>query len=240
MIGLAWLGGYNFGSGECAVLRTEARTLFRGEERAMWRATGSGQLMSGKLRSLLTQLGTTSNLGFAVWFVYAILYALGYWTAAAVAGLAIMLAIVASETRIANVKIIDLTSLGFFVLSLIMLLTLGGPTFNRYHIILVWGVFAVVTWATILIGFPFTLQVARESAPRKVWSESLFHQVHLRLTTVWGIIFTLDTVLAVVALGGSYVRMLSVIIPGASMILGFAFSRIYLARYRSRFGPTAG
>jgi hypothetical protein len=55
-----------------------------------------------------------------------------------------------------------------------------------------------------------------------------------------GVIFTLDTTLAVVALGGSYVRMLSVIIPGASMIFGFAFSRIHLARYRSRFGPPAG
>jgi hypothetical protein len=195
--------------------------------------------MLGKLRSLWYRLGAASNLGFAVWVVYAILYALGYWTAAAVAGLAIMLAIVAREKRIANVKIIDLTSLGFFGLSLIMLLTVGGQVFNRYHIVLVWAVFAVVAWATILIGFPFTLQMARESAPRKVWREALFHRVHLRLTTVWGIIFTLDTILAVVALGGGYVRMLSVIIPGASMIFGFAFSRLYLARYRDRFSPPA-
>ena len=62
---------------------------------------------------------------FAVWVVYGILYALGHWTAAAVAGLAIMLAILAGEMRTANVKIIDLTSLGFFVLALIMLLTVG-------------------------------------------------------------------------------------------------------------------
>ena len=54
-----------------------------------------------------------------------------------------------------------------------------------------------------------------------------------------GVIFTLDTTLAIAALGGSYSRMLSVIIPGASMIFGFAFSRIYLARYRSRFGAPA-
>ena len=78
-----------------------------------------------------------SNLGFAVWVVYGILYALGHWTAAVVAGLAIMLAIVARETLTANVKIIDLTSLGFFVLALIMLLTVGDQVFNRYHIILV-------------------------------------------------------------------------------------------------------
>ena len=206
----------------------------------MRRATGSGQLRLGKLRSLWNQVGAASNLGFVVWVVYGILYALGHWTAAAVAALAIMLAIVASENRIANVKIIDLTSLGFFVLALIMRLTVGDQVFNRYHIILVWGVFAVVTWVTTLIGFPFTLQLARERTPREVWSEPLFHRVNLRLTTVWGVIFTLDTTLAIVALGGSYVRMLSVIIPGASMIFGYAFSRIYLARYRSRFGPSAG
>jgi hypothetical protein len=70
-------------------------------------------------------------------------------------------------------------------------------------------------------------------------SEPRFHRVHLRLTTVWGIIFTLDMALAVVALGGSYVRMLSEIIPDASMIFGFVFSRIYLARHRSRFGASA-
>jgi hypothetical protein len=88
------------------------------------------------------------------------LYAFGLWTAATLAGLAI----VAREIRTASVKIIDLTSLGFFVLALTMLLTVGGPVFNHYHIIMVWAVFAVVTWTTILIGFPFTLQLARESA----------------------------------------------------------------------------
>ena len=225
---------------DAASLRTQARTLLPGEGRATRRATGSGELRLAKVRSLWNRLGAASNLGFAVWVVYGILYALGHWTAAAVAGLAIMLAIVVREGRTANVQIIDLTSLGFFVLALIMLSVVGDQVFNRYHIILVWGVFAVATWATILIGFPFTLQLARKSARREVWSEPLFHRVHLRLTTVWGVIFTLDTILAVVAFGGSYVRMLSVIIPGASMIFGFVFSRIYLARYRSRFGPPAG
>ena len=63
---------------------------------------------------------------------------------------------------------------------------LCGQVFDHYHIILVWGVFAVATCATILIGFPFTLQLARESAPRDVWSEPLFYRIHLRLTTVLG------------------------------------------------------
>jgi hypothetical protein len=180
-----------------------------------------------------SKLRAASNLGFVVWVVYGILYALGDWTAAAVVGLAIMLAVVASEKRTDNLKIIDLTSLGFFVLVLIMLVTVGDQVFNRYHIILVWSVFAVVTWATILFGFPFTLQYARKGMPNEVWSEPSFYRVNLRITTIWALIFTLDTALAIVALGASYVRTLSLIIPGASMIVGYAFNRIYLARYRS-------
>jgi len=197
-------------------------------------------LRLGKVRSLWNRLGGVSNLGFAVWVVYGILYALRHWTAAVVAGLAIMLAIVAREIRAADVKVVDLTSLGFFVLALIMLSTLGAQVFNRYHIILVWGVFAVVTWATILIDFPFTHQLVRESAQQEVLSEPRFHRFHLRLTAVWGFIFTLDTALAVVALGGSYVRTLSEIIPDASMIFGFVFSHFYLAHHRSKFGAPAG
>jgi len=204
----------------------------------MRRATVLGESRLGKVRSLWNRLGGVSNLGLAVWVVYGILYALGHWTAAVVAGLGIMLAILAREISAADVKVVDLTSLGFFVLALIMLSILGDQVFDRYHIILVWGVFAVVTWATVLVDFPFTHQFVREGAQQEVRSDPLFHRVHLRLTAIWGLIFTLDTALAVVALGGSYVRVLSEIIPDASMIFGFAFSHFYLARYRSRFGAS--
>jgi hypothetical protein len=156
-------------------------------EIALWYAShySPGGIEVGKTPEFVESDWRRLQPGTRRLIVYGILYALGHWTAAAVAGLAIMLAIVAREKQTANVKIIDLTSLGFFVLALIMLLTVGDQLFNRYHIILVWGVFAVVTWATILVGFPFTLQLARESARREVWREPLFRRVHLRLTTVW-------------------------------------------------------
>ena len=80
-----------------------------------------------------------------------------------------------------------------------MLFTVGDEVFNGYHIIPVWGVFAVVTWATLPVGFPFTVQLARESARRRSGG-SRYSSDHLRLTTVWGVIFTLDTTLAIVAL----------------------------------------
>ena len=63
------------------------------------------------------------------------------------------------------------------------------------------------------------------SGPSRYFIGSIF-----ALPQSGGVIFTLDTALAIVALGGSYVRMLSVIVPGASMIFGFLFSRNYLGR----------
>ena len=159
-----------------------------------------------------SKLRAASNLGFVVWVVYGILYGLGDWTATAVAGLAIMLAIVASEKRTDNLKIIDLTSLGFFVLVLIMLVTVGDQVFNRYHIILVWSVFAVVPWATMLFGFPFTLQYARKGVPAEVCGNPLFYRVNLR-----------------------HCQDIVVNYPGRELIVGYVFNRLYLARYRTRF-----
>ena len=71
--------------------------------------------------------------------------------------------------------------------------------------------------------------------PDEVCGNPLFYRVNLQITTVWALIFTLDTAL-IVALGATYVRTLSLIIPGASMIVGYVFNRLYLARYRTRFG----
>jgi hypothetical protein len=174
-----------------------------------------------------------SYLGFIAWLAYGAMIAGGYRIAAASAGAGIMLAILAGENRRGSVKIIDCTSLGFFALAFAALLTGGEHHFMRYEVILAWGVFAAVAWVTILIGFPFTTQYAREQAPRELWNAPLFRQVNLRLTTVWALIFTIDTLLAILALRGRYLLFLAMILPGASMLFGYAVSLIYPARYRT-------
>ena len=237
--GVERLGGYDFGMRRRGVLRTQARTLFPGEGRAIAASHSFRGIEVGKSSEFVESAWRRLQPGIrrlgCVWdFVRArSLDGRGTGRACDHAGDSCK-----GEPH-CQCESSRLNIAWFLCSCPNNVVTLGDQVFNRYHIILVWGVFAVVTWATILIGFPFTHQLVRESAQREVWSEPLFHRVHLRLTTVWGIIFTLDTALAVVALGGSYVRMVSEIIPGASMIFGFVFSRIYLARYRSRFGASA-
>jgi hypothetical protein len=191
--------------------------------------------MTGKPKS-----NVVSYLGFVAWLVYGLMGARGYWRTAACAGLLIMLAIVAYEIRTRRIKIIDCTSLGFFLLSIVVLATIGEEYFIRYQTIFGWGLFAVASWATMIAGVPFRLQYARERVPRELWNKPSFRRVHFRLSVAWAIIFTLDTILAAIALGVGHRLLLVVIVPSASMFLGFALTLLYPAYYRRAFTTQLG
>ena len=176
-----------------------------------------------------------SYLGFAAWIAYGLLGAREYWRSAACAGLVIMLAIVAYEIRTRRIKIIDCTSLGFFLLAIVGLVTVGEGYFIRYQTIFGWGLFAVAAWGTMSFGVPFRLQYAREKAPLELWNKPSFRRVHFRLSVAWAIIFTLDTIVAGLALGIGHRMLLVVIVPGASMVLGFLLTVLYPAYDRREF-----
>jgi hypothetical protein len=176
-----------------------------------------------------------SYLGFAAWLVYGLLGARANWRTAACAGLVIMSAIVAYEIHCRRVKIIDCTSLGFFVVAIVGLVTIGEGYFSRYQGIFGWGLFAAAAWVTMIAGVPFRLQYVREREPLYPWNKPSFRQLNFRLSVAWAIIFTVDTVLAAIAFSVGPRLLLVVIIPAASMILGFAMTVLYPAYYQSEF-----
>ncbi|HVB58540.1 MAG TPA: hypothetical protein VNE63_19225 [Candidatus Acidoferrales bacterium] len=176
-----------------------------------------------------------SYLGLAAWLAYGLLDAREYWKTAASAGLVIMLAIVAYEILARSIKIIDCTSLGFFLLAIVALATVGEGSFIRYQTIFGWGLFAVAAWVTMICGAPFRLQYARERVPRDLWNKPSFRRVHFRVSVAWAIIFTLDTILAAIALGIGHRLLLVVILPGASMVLGFLLTVLYTPYDRREF-----
>src|SRR5712691_4430821 len=89
--------------------------------------------------------------------------------------LVVALAILAHEYRCHAVKILNCTAAAFFAFSLMTTIAVGPALFKNYNTFITWSVFAIVTWVTLLIGFPFTLQYAREQAPREVWGSSAVH-----------------------------------------------------------------
>lgn len=51
------------------------------------------------------------------------------------------------------------------------------------------GTLAFITWFSILIGKPFTIQYAREQVPKDKWNHPVFIRINYILSSVWGIIF---------------------------------------------------
>ena len=138
-----------------------------------------------------------TNYGFAAWVLYGILSCYGYWIAGSLGGLAITLAILAHEYRCHAVKIMDCTAAAFFAFSLVVTIAAGPALFKNFNPVLTWSLFAIVTWVTLLIGFPFTFQYAREQAPREIWDHPLFVRLNVILTLAFGLMFTVNAGLGI-------------------------------------------
>lgn len=178
-----------------------------------------------------------TNFGFAVWITYGVLSGNGYWIVAALGALAIASAIVAHEHSRNATKIMDCTTVGYFVFTLITTIAIGPWLFKNYNVFLTWTVFGLVTWTTLLIGFPFTIQYAREQAPVEVWDHPLFMRLNIIVTVMFGLMFTVNAGLGVLALMTGHLIVLGLIVPIALLISAIVFSSIYPKSYAERFAP---
>jgi cobalamin synthase len=181
-----------------------------------------------------------SNAAVMAWVIYGVLCLAGFWLAGSVGGLIVMAIAVSGQRRRRAVKIMDCTSLGYFAAAMIMAASPLITVLREYHVLIVWGVFAVVAWVTLAVGFPFTIQYARERAPREAWDTPLFRRINVTMTIVWALIFTLGAAMGVAALIAGHAFVLGVVIPAIAMGVGFIFNNLYPKRFTSRFETAAG
>lgn len=55
---------------------------------------------------------------------------------------------------------------------------------------------AASTWLTVVLGRPFTFEYAREHVDRSLWTDPRFIKTNVVVTSVWGLVFTVNAVLA--------------------------------------------
>jgi all-trans-retinol 13,14-reductase len=178
-----------------------------------------------------------TNYGFAAWIIYGILSSSGYWIAGAIGGLAITLAILAHEYRCHAVKIMDCTAAAFFVFSLVGTIAAGPALFKNFNPVLTWSLFAIVTWVTLVIGFPFTFQYAHEQAPREIWDHPVFVRLNVILTLVFGLMFTVNAGLGFIGVRSGYVLTIGVAVPILLLVGCLVFSAQYPKHYIQRYAP---
>ncbi len=123
-------------------------------------------------------------------------------------------------------------SLLFFGLSL---LAIGGLKIlwpARHMDLLARAALALIAWASILAGRPFTMQYARETVPEAYWHTPSFIRASYVIAMVWGVIFVLATGACLaqpyLPLRAPAYQLFSVGI----MVSGVAFTRWYSARVR--------
>lgn len=175
------------------------------------------------------------KLGFVAWIVYELLVSNGYWTSAGLIGVALMVVVVASQYQGRAIKIMDCTSLSYFVAATILIVSDRAGYLQRNHQLVVWGLFAVVAWTTLAVGAPFTLQYTRPKTSPAMWDNPDFLRMNRNMTAVWAVIFTLGSVLGEVVRKYGHPLPFGLIVPMAAMAFGVLFSLLYPRCYGARF-----
>ncbi len=160
-------------------------------------------------------------LSFVPWAIYWLLTVRGDAAGIAIA-LGISAALLAQQVRSKLPRLLDIASLAYFVVATVvtyagisrLFVDLAGPVG--------FGVLAAVAFTSLAAHRPFSADEARHAYPRQYWRSPAFITLHNIITTVWGGIFLLATIL--LAFGAV---KLTGPVPVGLVLAGLVFSFIF-------------
>lgn len=133
--------------------------------------------------------------GFLSWIVFALFpNSMVAW--AAFAGLAVSLVLFVQDRRRGiklDALVLDVAALFFFATLSVAALADPRAPLGAWSSALSFGWLALVAWASISIGQPFTLGMARRRVGRDIWTQPAFKRSQTALTRMWAPNFTLIT-----------------------------------------------
>jgi hypothetical protein len=169
---------------------------------------------------------------FLPWIVYSLL---GGHTAASqqrgtLAALAVTVLVIAYKRRNGSTfdaLIIETGSAVFFAAIAAVAFAAPHSGLLTYSAALSSTTLAVIAWASLAAGRPFTLGIAKQSTPREVWSQPAFMHSNVVITTIWAASLTVSAAILVIVIhAGAGVPVRIVL-----QILGFVVPMAATARY---------
>lgn len=142
---------------------------------------------------LVEKIFDSPIVGMAPWIALSLLVGPGRFEVAVVVALVLSLVVLLSDVlRGRSVKLLAGADTAFFgAFAIVGLLasdaaiewleTWAGELSNIALVIIAWG--------SIAIGVPFTIQYAREQAPREYWDLPIFRHINVVITAAWGVAF---------------------------------------------------
>ena len=140
-------------------------------------------------------------ISFLPWIVFAIASSFFGLKIGALIGLVLQIAFFIPMARKRAYTILEAYSLVFFVILVIGFLVLDEQSIEnltRWSAALSYGGLALITWATIAIGNPFTIQYARRVTPKEWWNSELFLSSNLSIALGWAVAFLGATVVSII------------------------------------------
>jgi hypothetical protein len=174
---------------------------------------------------------------FLPWLVYIFASAGNHWAVATAGGMAMCLVYLSLLSRQTTIKLMDWTTLAFFVTASILTIGLHSNVLATYQVMIIWSFYAVAGWASVVLGRPFTAAYAREEQPTEVWDLPIFHRVNWIMTLFWCGLFSVNVGFGAIAVmvGGNLGRLVpGFLIPTGLLIYGFIFSSRFPIRYVAR------
>jgi hypothetical protein len=176
--------------------------------------------------------------GWLPWVLFFVFSRVGLAKAGVFAGLlAALYPTVTAAVRGLSVKLPDWMTLAFFTVAAASVVAGGSELlfFWKYSLVVMWGLFAVMAWASILLGAPFTLHYARESTPPEFWQHPVFVRTGLILALVWAGVFTLNLAITTADAGPVSPPLFAILLP----MLTFAGALVFTTRYAAALNRRA-
>ena len=140
-------------------------------------------------------------ISFLPWIVFAIASSFFGLKMGALIGLILQIAFFIPIARKRTYTILEAYSLVFFVILVIGFLVLDEQNIEnltRWSPALSYGGLAVITWVTIAIGDPFTIQYAKRITPKEWWTSELFLSSNLSIASGWAAAFLGATLVSII------------------------------------------
>ncbi|MCP4544077.1 MAG: SCP2 sterol-binding domain-containing protein [Chloroflexi bacterium] len=183
-------------------------------------------------------------LAFVPWILYWVLAGMGNTTAAILWGLGASLAINGYRFSMRQVKILDAVSLVFLAVAAFVTLVLHSDMLVFYGGVLSDATLALMAWGSLIVGNPFTYDYAKEDWDKAFWDNPIFIKTNQIITTVWGMIFTVQALVGgpamVLGLEGTARIILVAVIPRSLLAIGIFVSVWFPGWYPQRAAARQG
>ncbi|MEU8792614.1 hypothetical protein [Streptomyces sp. NPDC048643] len=167
---------------------------------------------------------------FLPWIVFAVVPS-AQWQWGALAALLVAMAIVAQQRRTGvgfDALIMETGSAFFFAVLAAVAFADPDSAAHAYSAALSSATLALIAGASLLMGKPFTLGIAKRTTPPEVWKLKPFIRVNVVITAVWTAAFAVTAgALAVLAHAGHGHSTTATLVQ----VLGFVVPVLFTVRY---------